>query len=215
MLVMPPKLKRFRRLRTRVISLLDIGCGNHSPTVTKHWFPYASYHGIDCVEYNNAAEDVTAIDYFYRLNLQTDSLDEIPNDHFDVIIMAHFIEHVTNGEDLIRDLGRKLKPGGQLYIECPSERSLELPSGVDSLNFGDDPSHVRLYSLAILQKACEGAGLRVLKAAIRKDVMWMLVGLLLLPKQVASLMRHRKLYGPGLWDFLGFAHYVLAERPVA
>ncbi len=215
MLLMPPKLKPFRRLRGENVAILDVGCGNHSPSVAKHWFPTAAYHAIDCVVYNNTPDDVTAIDSFYCLDLQTSSLDEVPDDHFDAIIMAHVIEHVTNGEDVIRALARKLKPGGRIYVECPSEQSLKLPSGVDSLNFHDDPSHVRLYSLPVLRRACEDSGLRVLQAAVRRDPVWMCVGLLQLPRQVKALIGQHKPYGPGLWDLLGFAHFVLAERPSA
>ena len=215
MMVMPPKLKPFKKLRQQPIAILDVGCGNHSPSVAKHWFPKSTYYAIDCVVYNNEAEDVAAIDHFYQLNLQTDSLDAVPNDKFAAVIMAHVIEHVSNGENVIRTLSQKLRPGGRLYIECPSERSLTLPSGVNSLNFHDDPSHVRLYTLADLQRACERAGLRVLEASVRRDAMWIIVGLLLLPKQISSLIRYRKPFGPGLWDLLGFAHYVLAERPFA
>lgn len=211
-LVAPPKLKAFRALRGEPVSILDVGCGNHSPTITKHWFPRATYFGLDIAMCNNNEADLAAMDGYYQLDLQRDNLSDLPDNSFDIVIMAHVIEHITNGEDVIEGLSRKLKPGGQIYIECPSERSLTLPSAAGTLNFYDDPTHVRLYSLEELKHACENAQLMILEAAIRRDKTWMAVGILVAPKHILALVRHRKLFGPALWDWLGFAHFVIARR---
>lgn len=211
----PPKLKPFLGLRNEAIAILDVGCGNHSPTMTKYWFPRSSYYGLDVQVYNNDENDLSAMSGFYQCDLQKGDLSILPDCSFDVIIMGHVIEHLTNGEQVIAALATKLKPGGQLYIECPSERSLRLPSAVDSLCFYDDPSHLRLYSLKELTRACEEAGLVVLRSSLRRDTTWAILGILMAWKHVSALIHHGKLYGPALWDLLGFAHFVLAERQVA
>jgi 2-polyprenyl-3-methyl-5-hydroxy-6-metoxy-1,4-benzoquinol methylase len=211
--VPPPKLKRFLAYRKLPVAILDVGCGNHSPTMTKHWFPRSTYYGLDVQLYNNSLEDLQAIDQFYEADLREDSLEQIPDGHFDIILMVHVVEHITNGEDVICRLSRKLKPGGRIYVETPSERSATLPSGMDCLNFYDDPTHVRLYTQTELELACTAAGMRVVAAGLRRDMLWMVVGLALLPKQLSSLARHGKLFGPGLWDWLGFAQFVEALKP--
>ena len=156
---------------------------------------------------------MAAMDGFYHLDLRTDTTECIPDGHFDIVIFAHVIEHIENGEQVIGELAKKLKPGGQMYIECPSERSLELPAGSESLNFYDDPTHVRLYPLATLTNACAGAGLAVKRAGIRRDGLQMLMAAtIFVPKQLFNLLRYRKPWGPGLWDFLGFAQYVIAQK---
>ena len=37
--------------------LLDIGCGNHSPRITKTYLPQCEYHGVDNRRWNRDAED--------------------------------------------------------------------------------------------------------------------------------------------------------------
>jgi SAM-dependent methyltransferase len=212
-LVPKPKLKPFLSDRQRPLWILDVGCGNHSPTEVKRWFPAAVYHGLDREIYNNSPDDLKAIDRFYNLDLTSGDLGTIPDNSFDLILMAHIIEHITNGEEVIASLSGKLKSGGRLYVECPAERSLTLPSAVGCLNFYDDPTHVRFYSLDVLREACIRAGLEVVKAAVRRDPAWLVIDALLLPMQIVSLIRHRKPYGYALWDLLGFAHYVVAVRP--
>lgn len=200
-----PNLPPIRRI-------LDVGCGNNSATLTKIWFPNAAYVGIDRDDYNNNPQDYALMDSFVKANLETDSLATVEDDAFDLVIMSHVIEHLERGEEAVSRLARKLRPGGYFYLECPSKFSLHLPSGVDSLNFFDDPTHVRIYDLP---QVCSVAGLRVVRSGIRRDWVRVVLGLtILLPKQLASLLKHHKLYGPSLWDFLGFAQYAIARRPV-
>jgi SAM-dependent methyltransferase len=149
------------------------------------------------------------MDSFVRADLETDALDSVDDRGFDLVMMSHVIEHLHNGDEVVSRLAGKLRPGGYLYLECPSERSLRLPSGVDSLNFFDDPSHVRIYNL---RQVCIDAGLYVIDCGIRRDTIRAALGAtILLPKQAISLVRHRKLYGPALWDLVGFAQYAIAQ----
>jgi SAM-dependent methyltransferase len=207
----PFKFQYFLREEIPVRRILDVGCGNHSASVTKYWFPRTSYFGIDRDEYNNSSEDYALMDGFIQADLDVDSLESIESRSFDLVIMSHVIEHLQNGERALSHLVTKLCPGGYFYIECPSERSLHLPSGVDCLNFYDDPTHIRVYNLP---QVCAEAGLEVVKSGIRRDWIRALLGVtVLLPKQVVSLVRKKKLYGPALWDLLGFAQYVIARFP--
>ena len=61
--------------------------------------------------------------------------------------MVHVIEHLHNGDKVLEGLLTKLRSGGVIYIEYPGIRSTRLPSMRGSLNFSDDPTHVRLYSV--------------------------------------------------------------------
>ena len=177
--------------------------------MTKYWFPHSSYVGLDRDDYNNSPADYAVMESFIKVDLETDALDLVEDRSFDLVMMSHVIEHLHNGEDVIVRLARKLRPGGYLYLECPSERSLRLPSGVDCLNFFDDPTHVRIYNLP---QVCSFAGLRVLDSGIRRDrIRAVLSATILLPKQIVSLMKHRKLYGPALWDLVGFGQFAIAQ----
>jgi SAM-dependent methyltransferase len=216
--VPPFKLRCFAGARNASIHrnapiqrVLDAGCGNHSATTTRYWLPQASYVGLDNSDYNNASGDYALMERFVEADLDTDSLDSLEDEGFDLILLSHVIEHLHHGERAVARLARKLRPGGYMYVECPSERSLHLPSGRDSLNFHDDPTHVRVYDLP---KVCSAAGLTVIRGGIRRDWVRALLGVtVLLPAQIYSLARYRKLHGPYLWDVLGFAQYVVSQRP--
>lgn len=210
-LIMPVKFKRFyathRNLRFK---LLDIGCGNHSATSTKRYFPNCRYYGLDKGNYNNDDADFAAMEKFYQIDLESGDLDGLPDGFFDVIICSHVIEHLRNGIEVIGKLESKLAHGGKIYIEFPSMLSLRLPSMTGTLHFCDDPTHVRLYSVLDVCNALLDGGLRIVSAGRRRDaVMTLLFPLFFL----GGIWRYGRLTSFGLWDVLGFADFVYAERP--
>src|SRR5581483_6747538 len=91
----PVRFKPFyKRYRTREFRLLDVGCGFGSPTTTLRYFPRCHYYGIDRERGANTEKDVACMKHFYELDLEQDSLDEVPSLFFDVIIFSHVIEHL-------------------------------------------------------------------------------------------------------------------------
>src|SRR5690606_39821993 len=91
-------------------TLLDIGAGNNSASNTKKWFPNCVYHGVDRDrDYNNKVEDFKLMDQFFQIDLTTLQFDQIPDNHYDAIMMAHVIEHLPNGTEVIAQLIPKLK----------------------------------------------------------------------------------------------------------
>jgi SAM-dependent methyltransferase len=70
------------------------------------------------------------------------------DDSFDAVVASHVIEHLTRPMQMMDEIFRVLRVGGLLYLECPSTRSLRLPSmpfrfeEFRSLNFYDDPTHL-------------------------------------------------------------------------
>ena len=85
------------------IKLLDVGCGNKSPSITVSLFPKVEYFGLDKEEYNLTNEDKKILENKYFL-LDLDNLSELdsalPNNYFDFIIMAHVIEHTRKGTEI-------------------------------------------------------------------------------------------------------------------
>ncbi|MBU3662577.1 MAG: class I SAM-dependent methyltransferase, partial [Bacteroidetes bacterium] len=155
--------------KQRKFALLDVGAGSHSATKTKAIFPNCEYHGIDITKnYENDAADFKAMSGFYELDLTALQFDSIPNNYFDVIVMSHIIEHLHNGDKVIEGLLPKLKKGGYIYIEYPGQRSTKLPSMKRTLNFYDDPTHVRIYSVAEVTKVLETNGCEVLRGTTRR-----------------------------------------------
>lgn len=48
----------------------------------------------------------------------------IPDEDFDVVILAAVLEHLYNPDRIVAKISRVLKPGGLLYLDVPNERGL-------------------------------------------------------------------------------------------
>ena len=209
--LLPFKLTHIKpRVGLAPFTLLDVGAGNHSAQLVKKHFPACRYFGLDISkDYNNDAADFALMEGFYELDLTSLQFDAIPDDFFDVIMITHVIEHLENGDAVLAALMPKLKVGGVIYVEYPGKRSLTLPSMRETLNFHDDPTHVRLYSVDEVSEVLQGAGARVIKAGTRRD--WRIIAMMPLTVPY-NLIRKGYLRGSLFWDFFGFAEYVFAER---
>ena len=189
---------------------MDVGTGNHSASRTTSLFPNCSYYGVDLDKtYNNSPEDFKVMKDFYELDLTKLDYSKIPDEYFDGIWMAHVIEHLYNGDEVLPLLLKKLKPGGYFYIEYPGEKSTRLPSMRGSLNFKDDPTHVRVYSVPELTKIFTANNCTVLKGGTRRNWFYLLT----MPvRMVISLARKGHLEGNIFWDLLGFAEFLWVKK---
>lgn len=79
-------------------------------------------------DYNNDQEDFNQMAAFYEMDLTKLDFKSIPDNYFDGIWMVHVIEHLYNGDEVIKLLLPKLKMGGYMYVEYPGKRSTTLPS---------------------------------------------------------------------------------------
>ena len=214
---------RFHALRhilsqpgTRV---LDVRCGNHSPSLTKRYYPHCRYTGLDRERWNRDQSDDQAADEFYTIDLEKPhELIRLPNDHYDVIFCSHVLEHVSQPQQVLEKLVPKLRPGGAIYVEVPSSRSLRLPRARHGrwvhgcLNFHDDPTHKVLVPIRDIIDTLTRAGLKIHYAGQR--FLWRRI--VLLPVyMLAGLILRGYIPASVLWDLLGFADVVVAVRPVA
>ena len=207
----PPKFNLVRKIyKGKKIAVLDVGCGNNSPMVTKYWFPDCFYAGVDRDPYyNNSEEALELIDQFFEIDLDDGNLDAIPNDTYDLIIMTHIIEHLIEGDKVMVELIKKLKKGGHMYIEYPSFKSVKLPSMRGTLNFFDDDTHRRIYTQVELYNLFIKHDCHVVKGGTRRY--WIFV--LLTPiRMLWDLVRYRYVNGSVLWDLMGFAEYILIRK---
>lgn len=190
--------------------LLDIGAGNHSATKTKRLFPNCKYYGLDLDKgYNNSEEDFAVMEQFYEMDLTKLQFESLPNDYFDGIWLAHVIEHLYNGDEVLLALLPKLKSGGYLYVEFPGKKSTKLPSMHGSLNFKDDPTHIRIYSSKDLSELLNRSGLKTLSYGTRRNWYYIL-GMPL--RIVGHWIKGKKLQGNIFWDLLGFAEFVYGKK---
>lgn len=192
------------------VKILDVGCGNHAAAATKRYYPQCLYYGLDkSADYHNDEEDFKQMEKFYKIDLtKLEELKIIPDQFFDCIIMSHIIEHLEEGDKIILSLLKKLKRGGIIYIEFPSPHSVSLPSMRGTLNFYDDPSHVRIYNINELSLLMNNSGCSVFKNEIRRS--WKRI--ILLPFNFTNALFRGNALGGVFWDITGFASYILASK---
>ena len=214
----PPRLVAVRRaLRRRPARILDIGCGNHSATVTKRHFPNCYYHGVDCQEWNVNSRDQALTDDFFQVDLENpEELAVIEDGQYDAVICSHVLEHLNDPYSVISAMITKLARGGVIYIEVPAVRCVNFPRakhgwyGVRGcLNFEDDPTHRTLVDLVNVRKSLEQNGLQV--SDVRPRRLWRRVLLLPLYASAGLILRG---YIPAsvVWDVSGFAETLIAKK---
>lgn len=208
----PPAIKSIARLAGGgSVRILDVGCGFGSAQNFKRYLPECEYHGLDRTTEYLLAGDRKVMHRFYQADLETNSLDEVPDTYFDAIVLSHVIEHLHEGEACLQKLATKLRSGGIIYIEYPGARSLNVPhSGPGSfLHFHDDGTHVRVYSVVEVSNVMLRAGCNIVRAGTRRD--W--PRLLLTPVFAArGLVQHGNIFSGRLWDAFGIAEVVVARR---
>ena len=85
---------------------------------------------------------------------------DLADDSCELVVAGHVLEHVSDAIDFAAELLRIVKPGGQLWMESPSEIGCQTLGSGDAqdqrfFSFWDDPTHVRpwppgaLYRLAL------------------------------------------------------------------
>jgi SAM-dependent methyltransferase len=211
MLIKPFRIKQVQRfLGADNLAVLDIGSGSHSASITKQWLPDCHYTGVDISKsFGNDESDFKAMDEFIEMDLTKLEFSAIPDNKYDLIIMSHVAEHLHNGDKVIAALVSKLKKDGLFYIEFPSERSVNFPSMRETLNFYDDPTHCRIYTIKELSKLLKENNFEIVAAGIRRQ----LINILVMPvKIVLQLLTKGYVRAGVFWDFYGFAEFVIAKK---
>ena len=130
-------------------ALLDVGCGNGSfMRVFGRSNPGWSMAGIELDARNRALVEslpgVTA--------LHVGSIDSL-SQGFDLIVMIHALEHIPNPIEFLKNVFKRLNPGGRLLIQVPN--LLESPF---DLLIVDHCSH---FSSSSLNRVVSSAGYKV------------------------------------------------------
>jgi len=136
-----------------------------------------------------------------------------PDGSMDAISCMHVVEHLDEIGHLVAEVSRLLKPGGRVYFETPHPKTTAFPSLAGrttvtfTLNFYDDPTHVRPVPTERLGHLAREAGLLVTSSGISRN--WLFAAsypmLLLLPPS------RRKFTARVHW--LGWSSYLVAMKP--
>lgn len=150
-----PKFTSTRAVIPSPSLILDIGVANNSYLECKSVFPSSIYHGLDYHVHNFSMMEG---DRFILCDLESDGVLKEIEAEYDLIIVNHVLEHLTNGQKVFTDLLSLLRPGGVLYAEFPSIRTAFKRKSGKSYHFHDDPSHKSFYRLEDLANAAITSG---------------------------------------------------------
>jgi SAM-dependent methyltransferase len=148
---------------------------------------------------------------FFRADLERDGLPWLDGS-MDSITCMHLVEHLGSLSLLFDEITRLLKPGGRVYFETPHPRSLVLSSpkgraaGTFTLNFYDDPGHVRLVSIGALAQQARRVALEVVNSGTSRN--WLFVAAY---PVLAFFPPSRKRYTAQA-HWLGWSAYLVARR---
>jgi 2-polyprenyl-3-methyl-5-hydroxy-6-metoxy-1,4-benzoquinol methylase len=138
----PPDWGKESFLRTMPANarILDVGCGNNSPQLTKQILPECYYVGVDVGDYNQDNPHC-ADEYITTPPEQFSNKIFEYNDQFDAVVSSHNIEHCNEPDKVLIAMLQAIKDNGMLYLACPSADSARYPSRDGTLNYLDDPTH--------------------------------------------------------------------------
>lgn len=199
--------------------VLDAGCGAFKTLLRLQAArPDLRFYGLDQLD---VASQCPAGIEFARVNFETGAF-PFTDAQFDAIFFCHVLEHLQERMTVLAEFARVLKPGGRIYIEGPSTRSLWLPSlpGLrsqdpanaigDDLNFFDNFTHVRPLTRRGLQMFLQMAGCACPRSGFVRHPRKLLAapGLLL----GGLLLRRRRWVCLALWELFGWSVYAVGVK---
>lgn len=194
--------------------VLDVGCWRYTyyRFCNENGFSGFEHFGIDF-----QIPDLSPPDDYEFTCANVDRNLPFRDETFDAIVASHIYEHVSDGIFFMGEIFRILRPGGLLYFECPSERSLWFPSMPflyqrnHSLNFFDDPTHIgRPISPQGLHRLFGMYGADVLKV----DYIQSKISRIKFPLKLfrAILNRDPESLEAAFWDSWGFSVYAIGRK---
>ena len=210
-----PRTMFVKSLRRHAV-LLDVGAGNGSLEVLRDW-PSPCRRDLKFLAYAmDQGERFCHYDQF-ELGEWPNRKPTFDNIQFDAIVSSHFIEHIDDPDEFIDWMADRLQLGGRVYVEWPSEVSLELPESayfrerdvpIMISNFFDDNTHKQIPERAEVCRRFEQNGMRILQQGTISN-----------PFVEQELLAHHKLgmasafdVQSAFWSHTGWAQFVVASK---
>lgn len=212
-LLCPPKLVAGRHRFGPMSSprILDIGCGNYSPSLVKAWFPSCHYHGLDVQQYNLTEVDRSCMDQFTMIK-SGQSYKDVLTERYDWIICNHVLEHMHDAYERLNELCQLLARDGLIYTAFPSIETLSMPSADGTLQFCDDSTHVFLPTVHDVANVFLRNDIKVLYGGRKFDPVRAFLALPTFTWQQCRRMLGLRMKATGLWAIYRFEASVVGIK---
>jgi len=120
--------------------------------------------------------------------LLTASAQELPfaDSVFNLVIIKHIVEHLSQPDEAIAEIGRVTEPGGTLILATPNLDSLLKPWKGERWIGYQDPTHISLKRPGEWLSLIKGAGFELIR--VFADGFWDVPYISLIPKQLQKLI---------------------------
>jgi len=190
--------------------VLDVGCLNNSSLRAHLLAPKCHYIGIDIWQSIDSIEPFSDNQEIYiapphRIIFNLLQLSKKSS----LVIAAHVLEHVDQPFCLLSALMGCVEESGFIFLAFPSAKSVNFPRRNRTLNYYDDPSHLRSppdldKALDLLRK--NGFSTHFISRSYKPFLAY-IIGFALEP--LSSLLRVRL---PCTWHYYGFETIIYAQR---
>lgn len=194
------------QIQSKIYTILDIGGEGIDSFLAARYLPEARFTALNISDPGTLAPGAD----FRHTDLDQHGLRIIQGCQFDYVICSHTLEHLASGLTRLTEIADLVAPGGYLYLEWPSKRSLKFPVKGLGLNFYDDPTHVSVIALDQAIRLLEVSGFSIRSAGARRNRMRQMLAPLLL---LRSCRKHGRFVLYDFWDWTGYADYIIAQRP--
>lgn len=133
--------------------LLDLGCGSGELLGRMQRLGW----DIEGVDFDPVTVD-TARRKGLKVRMGVVQDQKFPDAYFDAVVMSHFIEHVHQPFELLKEVRRILKKGRRLVMATPNAQSLGHRWLGASWPFLDPPRHLQVFTPRSLEAVTRAAG---------------------------------------------------------
>lgn len=129
------------------LTVMEIGCGSGWAMSFRH--PNVRYVAVDLGSHYRPLLESQGME-FHETDVSRSPL-PCADASVDFVMLNHLIEHIANGEYLVREVGRVLAPGGRVYIRTPNVTRVKW-------RFFNDYTHVRPFTVEGLRHLMSACG---------------------------------------------------------
>lgn len=145
--------------------IVDFGCGHGDLLTLLHRDYGCPKEGLLGVDFRHQLPEGYP---FLALDLnKIDDAAALPGE-IDFAFATHLLEHMLDPRALLREIRRRMRPGGHLYVEVPDNASLRADE-VGLTNGLFNGQHIQYFTTASLTRLAESCGFTVTRAETKRS----------------------------------------------